>query len=63
MAAEELKKILASIGIVSLLAGAGLANSGCATKGEGAWTGEKSGAGSTKEHPAKEGGSWNGQKK
>lgn len=53
---KELKKLLASLSIASLIAGAGLSVTGCAT----AWSGEKAGAGSTdvessttKEAPAK----------
>lgn len=40
---KELKKLLASLSIVSLIAGAGLSMTGCAT----AWSGEKAGAGGT----------------
>ena len=57
MGKKELKKLLASLSIASLIAGAGLSVTGCAT----AWSGEKAGAGSTeteqsstaKEAPAK----------
>ena len=40
---KELKKLLASLSIVTLIAGAGLSMTGCAT----AWSGEKAGAGGT----------------
>ena len=40
---KELKKLLASLSIVSLIAGAGLSMTGCSS----AWSGEKAGAGGT----------------
>ena len=40
---KELKKLLAGLSVASLIAGAGLSVTGCAT----AWSGEEPGAGST----------------
>ena len=67
MEKKDLKKLLAGLSIASLIAGAGLSVTGCASTG---WSAEKSGAGSTemeksstaKEAPAKKpagGSGWN----
>ena len=66
---KELKKLLAGLSILSLIAGAGLSVTGCAS----AWTGDKAGAGGTemeessteKEAPAQNpagGSGWSGSK-